>query len=146
MLCWMEEQHELYLLFHLLQYFMSASAFTLYEKGAGKEARHAWRSRATSIGALSNITVWCYEHILSWQLTYHFHPMECVATRTQHFTLLPSNAFLCLVPLSSLKHMPSGNIIKIHPGAFSDIFHALLSEQDCVLALARVLLAPPSRH
>jgi hypothetical protein len=51
-----------------------------------------------------------------------------------------------MVPPTSLEYMPSGNIIKIRPGTFSDIFHALLSEQDAVLTSARVLLGPKSRR
>ena len=66
--------------------------------------------------------------------------MECVATRTRRFSLLPAPAFLCLVPLSAIEHVPSSDIIKIRPGVFSDIFNALLSEQVAVLASAKVLL------
>ena len=53
--------------------------------------------------------------------------------------------FLCVVPPSSLEHVPSGDIIKIRPGPFVDIFHALLSEQEAVLASVRVLLGPTSK-
>ena len=133
-------------IFYFLSHSMRASAFTLYEKSAGKGARHAWTSRATSIGALSCIAAQCYEHIPSRQLPYRFRPMECVATRTRRFTLLPSLAFLCMAPPSSLERTPLGDIIKICPGAFCDIFHALLSEWDAVLASARVLLGPASKH
>ena len=126
--------------------FMWTSVLTLYEKSAGKGARHAWTSKATSIGALSFIAVQCYEHIQSRQSQYRFRPIECVATRTRRFNLLPSLAFLCMVPLSSLEHVPSSDILKIRPGPFVDIFHALLSEQEAVLASARVLLGPTSKH
>src|SRR6266581_1538353 len=118
---------------NFLSYFVWTSVLTLYEKSAGKGARHAWTSKATSIGALSFIAVQCYEHIQSRQLQYRFRPMECVATRTRRFKLLHSLAFLCVVPPSSLEHVPSGDIIKIRPGPFVDIFHALLSEQEAVL-------------
>jgi len=67
--------------------------------------------------------------------------MECVATRTQRFLLLPSLAFLCVVPPNSIEDMPSGDILKLQPGVFSDVVHALLSEQDSVLASVKVLLA-----
>ena len=72
--------------------------------------------------------------------------MECVSTRTQRFNLLPSLAFLCMVPLSSLERVPVNNIIRIRPGPFSDILHALLSELDAVLTSARVLLRPSCRR
>jgi len=114
----------------------------MYKKSAGKGARHAWTSKSTSIGALSYIAVQCYEHIQSRQ-SYRFRPMECVATRTQRFNLLPSLAFLCLIPQTSIKRAPSSDVIKIRPGPFSDIFCALLSEQANVLASARALLVPP---
>ena len=80
---------------YFLSHFTRTPVITLYEKSAGKGARHAWTSKATSIGALSYIAVQCYEHILSRQLPYRFRPMECVATRTRRFSLLPSLAFLC---------------------------------------------------
>ena len=72
--------------------------------------------------------------------------MECVATRTRHFALLPSLSFLCMVPPSAIEHVSSSNIIKIRPGPFSDTFRVLLSEQDAVLASARVLLGSASRR
>ncbi len=131
-----------YFLFH----FTRTPVITLYKKSAGKGARHAWTSKATSIGALSYIAVQCYEHILSRQLPYRFRPMECVATRTRRFSLLPSLAFLCMVPPSSIEHVPSSDIVKIQPGPFSDIFRTLLSEQDAVLTSAKVLLGPTSRR
>ena len=118
---------------------------TMYEKSGGKGARHAWTSKATSIGALSYIAVQCYEHIQSRQSPYRFRPMECIATRTRRFDLLPSLVFLCLVPPKYLERVPSSDIIKIRPGPFSDIFHALLSEQGAVLSSVRVLLAPRRR-
>jgi len=37
--------------------------------------------------------------------------------------------------------MPSGDILKLRPGVFSDVVHTLLSEQDSVLASVKVLLA-----
>jgi hypothetical protein len=128
-----------------LSQFTRTLVITLYEKSAGKGARHAWTSKATSIGALSHIAVQCYEHIQSRQLPYRFRSMECVATRTQRFSLLPSLAFLCMVPPSAIEHVPSSDIIKIRPGPFSDIFRVMLSEQDAVLASARVLLGSASR-
>ena len=38
------------------------SVLTMDEKSAGKGARHAWMSKATSIGALSYLAVQYYEH------------------------------------------------------------------------------------
>ena len=46
-----------------------------------------------------------------------------------------------MVPPNSIEDMPSGDILKLRPGVFSDVFHALLSEQDSVLASVKVLLA-----
>ena len=51
-----------------------------------------------------------------------------------------------MVPPSSLEHVPSSDIIKIQSGPFSDLFWALLSEQDAVLTSARVLLGPTCRR
>jgi len=116
--------YSLYLCF--LSHFMWESVITFYKKGSGKGARHAWTSKAMVISALSYIAVQCYEHIQSRQSPYCFHPMECVATRTRRFHLLPSLAFLCVVPPSSLEAVPSGDILKLQPGPFSDVFQALL--------------------
>ena len=121
------------------------SVLSLYEKGAGKGARHAWTSETTLIGALSYIAVQCYEHIHSRQSPYRFRLMEC-ATRTRRFNLLCAFAFLCMVPADSLERVPLGEIIKIRSGPFSDIFHALLSERDAVLASTSLLLRTPYRH
>ena len=129
-----------------LSHFMWESVITFYEKGSGKGARHLWTSKAMTIGALSYIAVQCYEHIQSRQSPYRFRPMECVATRTRRFHLLHSLAFLCMVPPSSLEAGPSGDILKLRPGPFSDVFHALLSEQDSVLASVGVLLARTPGH
>jgi hypothetical protein len=118
---------------------MWTPVFTLYEKSAGKGARHAWTSKATSIGALSFIAVQCYEHIQSRQSQYRFRPMECAATKTRRFNLLSPHMFLCVVPPSSLEHVPSSDVIKIRPGPYVNIFHALLSEQEAVLESVRVL-------
>lgn len=136
--------HSLYLQFPLI--FTCTSVLTMYEKGAGKGARHAWTPQATSIGGLSYISVQCYEHIPSWQPPYRFRLMECVATRTRQFHLLPSLAFLCMVPPDSLERVPFSDIIKIRPGPYSDIFHTLLSEQGVVLSSVGDLLAPPGRR
>jgi len=75
--------------------------------------------------------------------------MGCVPTRTRRFSLLSSLAFLCMVPpssVTSVEHVPSSDIIKIRSAPFSDIFHALLSEQDAVLASATVLGATSRRR
>lgn len=130
---------------NLLPYFMSTSVLALYEKSGGKGGKHAWTSKATSIGALSYIVVQCYEHIQSRQSPYRFRLMEC-ATRTRCFNLLPALAFLCMVPADSLECMPLREIIKIQSGPFSDTFRALLSEQEAVLASARVLLGTTHRR
>ena len=131
---------------HFLSHFTRTLVITLYEKSAGKGARHAWTSKSTSIGALSHIAVQCYEHIPSRQSQYRFRSMECVATRTRRFSLLSSPAFLCMVLPSAIEHVPSSDIIKIRPGPFSDIFRALLSEKDGVIASTKVLLASVSRR
>ncbi|KAH9009751.1 microtubule associated protein-domain-containing protein [Lactarius deliciosus] len=65
---------------------------TMYEKSGAKNAKHSWTSSTTSIGALSYLVVWCYQHIRQRQ----FRTMECMATRTMHFAHLPSLAFLCM--------------------------------------------------
>lgn len=125
---------------------ISESVLTLYEKSAGKGARHAWTSNASSIGALSYIAVQCYEQIQSRQPPYPFRLMECVATRTRRFNLLPALAFLYLVPLSSLEHVPSTDIIKIRPGPFGEIFQELISKQGAVIESVRALLGPARRR
>lgn len=51
-----------------------------------------------------------------------------------------------MIPRSLLEHVPLSDIIKIRSGPFSDIFQALLSEQDAVLASARVLHGRTSRR
>lgn len=51
-----------------------------------------------------------------------------------------------MVPPSSLEWVPLSDIIKIRSGALSDLFQALLSEQNAVLASARILLAPTRRR
>jgi len=101
----------LYLCF--LSHFIWASVITFYKKSSGKGARHAWTSKALTISALSYIAVQCYEHIQSRQSPYRFRPMECVATRTRRFLLLPSLAFLCVVPPNAIEDMPSGDILKL---------------------------------
>ena len=87
-----------------------------------------------------------YEHIQGRQSPYRFRLMECVATRTRRFSLLPSLAFLCMVPLSSIEHMPSIDIIKIRLGPFSDIFCKLLSERVTVLGSTKALLGTTCRR
>ena len=115
---------------------------TMYEKSAGKGARHAWTFSATSIGALSYIAVQCYQHTRQRQ----FHPMECVVTWTTRFNHLPSLAFLCGVPQSSIQPSSSGRFVELQSGIFCDIFHALLSEKDAVFAAVRGLLRPSHRN
>ena len=51
-----------------------------------------------------------------------------------------------MVPLSSLEHVPSSDTIKIRPGPFGEIFRALLSEHEGVIASAKVLLGSTSRR
>ena len=114
----------------------------MYEKSAGKGAKHAWTSSATSIGALSYIVVRCYQHTRQQQ----FRPMECVATRTTRFIHLHSLAFLCIVPKRSVQWSSSGRFIELKLGPFCDIFHTLLSEKDAVCAAVRGLLKPSRRH
>jgi hypothetical protein len=120
------------------------SVITMYEKSAGKAARHAWTSKSTSIGAISYIAVQCYEHTRQRR----FRPMECAATRTARFHHLPAFAFLCLVPQSSVRHTSSGSsdFIELQPGAFCDIFHLLLSERYAVLSAASGLLVPTRKN
>ena len=114
----------------------------MYEKSNGKGARHAWTSSTMSIGALSYIAVQCYQHARQRQ----FRPMECAATRTTHFSHLPSLAFLCLVPQSSVRHSSSGRFVELQLGLFCDIFHTLQSEKDAVLAAVRGLLRPSRKN
>ena len=128
----------------ILTMLSTSSVLTMYEKSAGKGARHAWTSSATSIGALSYIAVQCYQHTRQRQ----FRPMECVVTRTTCFNHLPSLSFLCGVPQSSVRPSSSGHFVELQSGVFCDIFHALLSEKDAaaVLAAVRGLLRPSRRN
>ncbi|KAI0301414.1 hypothetical protein BC826DRAFT_1102007 [Russula brevipes] len=109
---------------------------TMYEKGLGKGANHAWTPSAMSIGSLSYIAVQCYEHARQRQ----FQPMECMATRTMRFTHLPSLAFLCVVPQTSIRQSLSTRFIELQQGQFNDIFQALLSEKDKVISAVHGLL------
>jgi len=70
------------------------AVLTMYEKSGGKGAKHAWTDSAKSIGALSYMAVRCFQHIRQ----RHFLAMECTITHTTRFALLPSFAFLCVVP------------------------------------------------
>jgi CelD/BcsL family acetyltransferase involved in cellulose biosynthesis len=72
--------------------------------------------------------------------------MECAATRTIRFVHLPSPAFLCLVPQNSVRRSSSGRFVELQSGPFCDIFHALLSEDQAVLAAVRSLLRPSRRN
>lgn len=51
-----------------------------------------------------------------------------------------------MVPPNSIEDMPLGDILKLQPGVFSNIFHVLLSEQDSVLASVKALLAHTPEH
>jgi len=114
----------------------------MYEKNGGKRARHAWTDSAKSIGALSYIAVQCFEQIPSRQR--RFLAMECAATHTTLFALLPSSMFLCVVPQGSF-HWPSPNHpIELNQGPFDDIFQALLMEKDVVSKAVQGLLKPQS--
>jgi hypothetical protein len=117
---------------------------TMYEKSTGKGARHAWTSSANSIGALSYITVRCYEHTRQRQ----FRPMECMATRTTCFNHLPALSFLCIIPQISVRQSSgsSGRFVELQPGPSSDIFHGLLSEKDALFPAVRGLLRPSRKH
>ena len=136
------------MIFIIIKFFLgilmlsTSSVLTMYEKSAGKGARHAWTSSATSIGALSYIAVQCYQHTRQRQ----FRPMECVVTRATRFNHLPSLAFLCGVPQSSIQPSSSGRFVELQSGVFCDIFHTLLSEKDAVFAAVRGLLRPSRRN
>jgi hypothetical protein len=121
---------------------MPILVLTMYEKSAGKGARHAWTSKTTSIGALSYIAVKCYQHTCNRQ----FRPMECVGTRTTYFSHLPSLAFLCVVPQSAVQHFPSSHFLELKPGPSYDIFHGLLSEKGAVLVAIKDLLRPARKR
>ena len=118
------------------------SVLTMYEKSAGKGTRHAWTSKSTSIGALSYVAVRCYQHARKRV----FLPMECVATRTTHFSHLSSLAFLCVIPGSSVQRSSSNLFVELQPGIFCDLFNTLLSENDAVLAAAKGLLTRSRKH
>ena len=117
------------------------SVITMYKKSSGKGARHSWTSSMTSIGALSYLAVRCYQHTRQRQ----FWAMECAVTRTIQFTLLPSLAFLCIVPQGMVHRSASNHFIELLPGSFEDIFQHLYSdsEKHVVLGAVRGLLKPP---
>ncbi|KAH9013376.1 hypothetical protein EDB83DRAFT_2321379 [Lactarius deliciosus] len=79
--------------------FIIPTVLTMYEKSGVKNAKHLWTSSTTSIGALSYLGVWCYQHIRQCQ----FRTMECMATRTMRFARLPSLPFLCIAPPSMVR-------------------------------------------
>ena len=72
--------------------------------------------------------------------------MECVVTRTTRFSHLPSLAFLCIIPQSSVRRPSSGRFMELQLGPFYDIFQELLSEKGAVLAAVRGLLRPSRRN
>jgi hypothetical protein len=118
------------------------SVLTMYEKGAAKRAKHAWTSSTTSIGALSYIAVRYFQRSRQQQ----FHAVECGNTRTKQFILLPPSAFLCIIPQSSFQQSSSGHLVELHPGPFWDIFQALMTEEEAILAAVKVLLKPSRKN
>ena len=49
-------------LYLLSTHITAHSVLTMYEKSSTKAVKHSWTSSTTSIGALSYLVVWCYQH------------------------------------------------------------------------------------
>ena len=127
-----------YIVLIILRLNGSILVLTMYEKSAAKAAKHSWTSSMTSIGAISHLTVRCYQHTRQRQ----FRALECVVTRTTQFTLLPSFAFLCIVPQGMICRSASSHFLELLPGPFESILEGLNNDKQAVLAAVKGLLRP----
>ena len=116
----------------------ASSVLTMYEKSAARGAKHSWTSSTTSIGAISYLAVRCYQHTRQWQ----FRALECVVTWTTQFTLLPSLAFLCIVPLRMVRRTTSSHFLELLPGSFKPILQDLVTDKEAVVLAVKGLLRP----
>ena len=69
-----------------------------------------------------------------------------MATRTMHFTHLPSFAFLCMIPQGIVRRSTATQFLELLPGPFENIFHGLISESQAVLTAVGGLLRPSRRN
>ena len=115
---------------------MSPSVLTMYEKSGAKGAKHSWTSSTTSIGAMSYLAVWCYQHTRQRQ----FRALECVVTRTTQFTHLPSLAFLCIIPQGMIRRSASTRFLELLPGPFKLILQGLNTDKQGVVLVVKGLL------
>ena len=114
---------------------------TMYEKSGAKGAKHSWTSSTTSIGAISYLTVRCYQHTRQRQ----FRAMECVVTRTTQFTHLPSSTFLCIVPQGMIRRSSSSHFLELLPGPFETMFQDLIANKQAIVEAVKGLLRPSHR-
>ena len=115
-----------------------SSVLTMYEKSAARAAKHSWTSSTTSIGAISYLAVRCYQHTRQRQ----FRALECVVTRTTQFTLLPSLAFLCIVPQGMICRSATSHFLELRPGPFESILEGLNNDKQGVVSAVKGLLRP----
>jgi hypothetical protein len=66
----------------------------MYQKGGGKNGKHAAVNTADNIAALSRIGVQVYSCAFSTQFTIHSNP----TFNTKAFRIIPSHAFLVITP------------------------------------------------
>ncbi|KAF6761398.1 hypothetical protein DFP72DRAFT_804371 [Ephemerocybe angulata] len=118
---------------------MIGKVLTMYEKGGGKAAKHAWVSEAASIGGLSYIPVQVWQQIPKRrQFRSVWHTPELALPRFAH---LPAVQFLHYIPQQSVRTLSNG-ILEIGQ-AFETIYMKFYPHQSeimtAVVKLAKAL-------
>ncbi|KAK7013894.1 hypothetical protein R3P38DRAFT_3322441 [Favolaschia claudopus] len=76
-----------------------ARVITMYSKNGGKAGSHSWVTVTDSIGSLSYLVVQLYQH--SYRRQFKITNRNYTTLGTLHFSHLPSNSFLALLPQGS---------------------------------------------
>ncbi|KDQ60091.1 hypothetical protein JAAARDRAFT_45943 [Jaapia argillacea MUCL 33604] len=123
---------------------MIGKVLTMYEKGGGKNGKHAWVSSSSTIGAISYLAVqlWHQSHASPRQFRgVHGNLSAAGLIRFAH---LPPGSFLSIIPdpSASVNVKDGGRILDLTAACYATLFSKLLEEKAALVTAVKKLNNP----
>ncbi|KAJ3516574.1 hypothetical protein NLJ89_g1045 [Agrocybe chaxingu] len=117
---------------------MLAKVLTIYQRGGGKVAKHAWASEADTIGSVSYLPVQAWQHVR--QRKFRTHWGATLSLGLPRYAHLPSNAFLYFVPKNAVRVLNDGAFLEVDQAFFENVFSKLLLHKEVIVRAVKKLL------